>query len=304
NNLRLLLASRPEQDIQRVLEPITTHLLDLEEKAGSRKGDISSFIKAQMEEHHPDWSVSVREKVEKALTRGANGMFLWVSLQMFHLLTCETGDIERQLKNLPADVKGTYDRMIERLRVDVSSFHRSRRLLDSVAVQTSPIYSLRASTAAAIAMVDLDWVANAGIPQPPDPFDARDVIRRRGSSFLQIYGDSEVGFVHFTAQEYVQGLADFNENEALATLFTAFTTAVVLKLVTPWDGRGGWSRLTGRVREVDVQRLVSRIFDPPDALLPQIQDGLGNIFAGSERAIAYEAETGRSSAELAAVFDS
>ncbi|CAK5271472.1 unnamed protein product, partial [Mycena citricolor] len=228
NNLRLLLASRPEQDIQRVLEPITTHLLDLEEKAGSRKGDISSFIKAQMEEHHPDWSVSVREKVEKALTRGANGMFLWVSLQMFHLLTCETGDIERQLKNLPADVKGTYDRMIERLRVDVSSFHRSRRLLDSVAVQTSPIYSLRASTAAAIAMVDLDWVANAGIPQPPDPFDARDVIRRRGSSFLQIYGDSEVGFVHFTAQEYVQGLADFNENEALATLFTAFTTAAVL----------------------------------------------------------------------------
>ncbi|CAK5271116.1 unnamed protein product [Mycena citricolor] len=300
NNLRLLLASRPEQDIERVLKLEVTHLLNLEEKAGSREGDILSYIKAQIEQHHPDWSIAVQERVEKALTRRANGMFLWVSLQMSHLLTCETGDIERQLKNLPADVKGTYDRMMERLRADASSFHRSRRLLYSMATFLG---DMREPIAAAITMVDLDWVDTDGIPQPPDPFNTRDVIRRRGSSFVQVNRNSVVEFVHFTAKEYVEGLADFDEKKARATAFIALSTAAVLKLLDAgyWED---WSRLPLYMRQADVEPLLSRIFDPSDGLWPQLRDGFGLTFAGSEYAIAYEAETGRSSAELVPVFDS
>ncbi|CAK5271110.1 unnamed protein product [Mycena citricolor] len=299
-NLRLLLASRPEHDIESCLKPLATHLLDLQDKKEIREDDIASFVHAQVEKHCSRWSIATREKAEKALNEKADGMFLWVSLQIDRLLECDPDVIEEELANLPSDVKGTYDRIMDRLRANRSSFHRSRRLLDSVAVHEN---TLDESLAAAIAMVDLDWVDTDGMPQPPDPFDAHDVIRRRGSSFLQIDKNSEVRFVHFTAKEYVVGLANFDENKARATLFTAYTTALLLKLVDPRD-RWDWQDLTGRVREADVERLVSRLFDPPDALWPQIQDALELSFAGSKTAIEYEAETGRSSAGFAAVFDS
>ncbi|CAK5271222.1 unnamed protein product [Mycena citricolor] len=299
SNLRLLLASRPEQDIHHVLQTEATHWMNLEEKAGSRKEDISSFVRAQIQEHRPDWSHAIQRKVEEILTGRANGMFLLVSLQMSHLLMCETSDIEKELAELPRDVTGTYDRIMEGLRAN-GSFHRSQNLLDAIAMAS---YALKESTAAAIVMVGVDWVNGTGAPQPPDPFDARDVIRRCASSFLEINGASEVRFVHFTAQEYVKRLNGFDADKAEATLFMALTTAALLGLVDRVD-RLQWHFSAHRVHEVDMWPLLSRLLDPPNALLPQILDKLGETSAGSLEAIDYEAETGQSAAELAVVFDS
>ncbi|CAK5271119.1 unnamed protein product [Mycena citricolor] len=253
SNLRLLLASRPEQDIAGVLGLVATHVLDLQEKTDSREEDILSFVRAQIWKHHPNWSAGVQRKVEETLTQRANGMFLWVSLQMSHLLTCETGDIESQLADLPLDLKGTYDQMMERLQANKSSFHRSQRLLDAIAIAP---HRLRVTTAAAIVMVDLDWVDGSGTPQPLDLFDAQDVIRRRGSAFLQINQNLQVEFVHFTAQEYVMALDGFEKNQALATYVTAFTTVALLGLAHPKDS-SNWYYFYASVPEADVKPLVS-----------------------------------------------
>ncbi|CAK5271470.1 unnamed protein product [Mycena citricolor] len=296
HHLRLLLASRPEHDIESSLKPLATHWLDLEDKKKIRGDDIASFVHAQLEEHCSRWSIATRKKAEKALNEKADGMFLWVSLQIDRLLECDADVIEEELANLPSDVKGTYDRIMERLRAN-GSFHRSQRLLYAVVFYTVSNSSLHESTAAAITMVGLDWVVNNGMPQPPDPFNARDVIRRCGSSFLQIDGFSQVRFVHFTAQEYLQGLADFDKHKVFVTVFTAFITAALLKLVHPRD-EWEWPNSGVRLREADVEPLLSRIFDLPHALLPQILEGLGRTFAGSR------AVMGRSTAKLAAVYDS
>lgn len=74
-DLRICVTSRPEVDIQMVLEPSTSHCVSLHDEGGQRE-DIISYIKSVVESdaNMRKWRVEDRQLVIDSLSKNADGM--------------------------------------------------------------------------------------------------------------------------------------------------------------------------------------------------------------------------------------
>jgi hypothetical protein len=80
-NLRICVTSRPEIDIRKVLEPLTSRRVSLHDESG-QKEDIADYVKSVVysgsEQIMRRWRTEEKELVIKTLSERANGM--WVDL--------------------------------------------------------------------------------------------------------------------------------------------------------------------------------------------------------------------------------
>ena len=134
SQFHLLVTSRRNQDILDTLKTrVTTEIYLGADLLGN---DIRTYILATIEEDIVSrmWTHKVQENVKKALTEGANGMYVdicifnqvakvnywrfhWVACQMEELRPCRNEKmLVATLKSLPKDLETSYDRILDRVK--------------------------------------------------------------------------------------------------------------------------------------------------------------------------------------------
>jgi len=110
SNLFLCITSRPEQDIQIVLNPLTSaaYRVSLHEEVGQWE-DISSYVQSfvRKDREMRRWREEDREAVIKTLSERAHGMFRWAFCQLDTLRRCMPSSIMKALNELPETLDDT-----------------------------------------------------------------------------------------------------------------------------------------------------------------------------------------------------
>ncbi|KAI0290866.1 hypothetical protein BC826DRAFT_956018 [Russula brevipes] len=116
SNLFICITSRPEQDINTILGPLTSPStrVSLHEEVGQTE-DINSYIRCfvRSDREMRRWRMEDKERVINALTERANGMFRWVYCQLDNLRRCMPSSIRKALDELPITLDETYERILQ-----------------------------------------------------------------------------------------------------------------------------------------------------------------------------------------------
>ncbi|KAH6646797.1 hypothetical protein BKA67DRAFT_496362, partial [Truncatella angustata] len=141
-NIRLLVTSRPEQDI---MTAIQRHASDEQIIAISHnllESDIRNYVQARVREHEglSRWRgyKEIQDQIEASLLEKANGMFRWVSCQLDALEDClERKSLFRALQSLPKTLDETYERIL----ASIPSAHvqHTRRILQFLTYSERPL---------------------------------------------------------------------------------------------------------------------------------------------------------------------
>lgn len=96
-------------------------------------------------------------RIQDALLRGAQGMFLWVALQITSLCASRTDkDIEDALDNLPVDLSETFSRILQRSR-ETDYDDLQTRILGFIITARRPLTTSELREALAVVPGDISW---------------------------------------------------------------------------------------------------------------------------------------------------
>ncbi|KAL7796741.1 hypothetical protein V8C37DRAFT_408226 [Trichoderma ceciliae] len=119
SNTKLFLASR--DSMAREIQKRFPALSRLSMNCSSAESDISTYVEGIVHEKLQSEELVVGdlrliEEIKLALTKGADGMFLWVAFQLdeLGLQHCDD-DIRKAIRNLPKDLEETFDRAVGRI---------------------------------------------------------------------------------------------------------------------------------------------------------------------------------------------
>ncbi|KAH9992931.1 hypothetical protein BJV77DRAFT_410664 [Russula vinacea] len=139
-NLFICVTSRPEQDIQSVLNPLTSAStqVSLHEEGGQRE-DIKDYVQSFV---HKDramrrWREEDRKLVISTLVERAGGMFRWVYCQLDTLRRCMPSSILKALNELPTTLDETYERALE--GIPKEKRQHAHRLFQCLVVAIRPL---------------------------------------------------------------------------------------------------------------------------------------------------------------------
>ncbi|VDB86730.1 unnamed protein product [Peniophora sp. CBMAI 1063] len=232
-DFHLLVTSRPEGDIWALFSCVT-HILNYHD-AQEHNEDISSYIRSELDRKEYRWPSDVKETIRQALEDGSNGMFLWVDLQLSRLRGCvSAADVERALKELPADLTATYKHILEKIDPSSPQMERVRRVFGCVASAKRPL-----STAEVVEIYTLDTDLRSSDDMDIDDYET--FILERCTGLLNIVnwrnypGDDvrrTVQFIHFSAREFLMSpkLRD-TEKSAHCYSFDEYTANLVLSKI-------------------------------------------------------------------------
>ncbi|KAH8891549.1 hypothetical protein GQ53DRAFT_648642, partial [Thozetella sp. PMI_491] len=122
--------------------------------------DIASFINAELQDCIESGRLTVRDpaiviEIEDALLAGAQGMFLWVALQIVSLCLATTdAAIRLALKDLPKDLPETFSRIIQRAG---GQEELQMRILQVITVAHRPLSSGELREALSVSPGDNVW---------------------------------------------------------------------------------------------------------------------------------------------------
>ncbi|CZR66406.1 uncharacterized protein PAC_16307 [Phialocephala subalpina] len=145
DSVHLLVASRPNRDIELALDMRSTHSetwqksIDLDRDM-QQQDDISIFINSELEMNtfaslRPD----TKEDIKRTLIKRSSGMFQYVALQFDRFkeeVPLTEGKVDKILKELPSDLYNTYD--IAFLRIPSSQRQQAIRALTWIAFSPEP----------------------------------------------------------------------------------------------------------------------------------------------------------------------
>ncbi|VDB86852.1 unnamed protein product [Peniophora sp. CBMAI 1063] len=210
--LRLFITSRPESDIQHFMTEFpsfVTHQLDLD-SAQQHRGELAEYVAVQLAASRVNLRQSAKKDAQAILVEKANGMFLWVDLQLRRLEgLVDEKDVEDTLQKLPIGLEATYQRILEIPSSSDASIKRARRVLEGVMsakrllslVEVLEIYSVDPESAADM---------RSSIAEQSDETEDKDpesVILRGCPGLLDIVsldeGEKVVQFIHLSVQEYL-----------------------------------------------------------------------------------------------------
>ncbi|OCH90532.1 hypothetical protein OBBRIDRAFT_592935 [Obba rivulosa] len=200
SDLHICITSRPEPDIQRILEPLTDRHISLHVESGQEE-DIALYVRSTMNSDNSfkRWNEAHKVLTIKTLSEKADGMFRWVFCQLELLRRCIPATVQRTLNSLPKSLDETYQRMLE--HIDESNWECAHRILQCLAVSARP---LLIGEIAEVLAVDFD---DATIPRLKDEWRSQDPITHIlsiCSTLVTVDMDAgEVRFAHFSVQEYL-----------------------------------------------------------------------------------------------------
>ncbi|KAH9989060.1 P-loop containing nucleoside triphosphate hydrolase protein [Russula compacta] len=201
-DLRICVTSRPEQDIQMVLEPLTSRHVSLHDESG-QKDDIFDYVRFVV---HSDrtmrrWRAEDKELVIYTLTERANGMFRWVFCQLETLRRCFPPSIQRILDELPTTLDETYERML--LEIPEEKWIHAHHLFQCLIVSTRP---LRAEELAEMLVIRFDLETTPDLISGWRPENSEDAVMSACSSLVSVIKVSDspvVQFSHFSVKEFL-----------------------------------------------------------------------------------------------------
>ena len=120
-NVHVLLTSRHENDIESAVEGLDLRKKVISMNTAEINKDITQYVSESLKKYpFKTWPRDLKSEVTKTLTCKADGVFRWAALQVLELRFFGQNvlDVEKviaALKNLPADLEKTYERMLMRI---------------------------------------------------------------------------------------------------------------------------------------------------------------------------------------------
>ncbi|KAE8391110.1 hypothetical protein BDV23DRAFT_182821 [Aspergillus alliaceus] len=231
NDLRLLICSRSEADISRVLEEKAIGIQVNTRNSGS----IQTYINSRTD----DWINKFKFDTEMGhelrlllspLSAKADGMFLFARIILDSVDEIRSIDeIRRELKAMPNDLDDAYQRIFQRINeMDHRRREERRKILGWVGCAPIPMTIFEMEQAL---FVDSDPDNTSHIPS--------NIVEQ---CFLEMCGpfveivDGKLQFVHFTVREYIfsRDIPDFiDEGEATRDLAAAFLAYLASDIMDP-----------------------------------------------------------------------
>ncbi|KAH6874161.1 hypothetical protein B0T10DRAFT_587963, partial [Thelonectria olida] len=169
--------------------------------------DIAGFIRAELERRiesrEPRKRLTIGSpalilEIEDALLQGAQGMFLWVALQIESLCGANTDEaIRLALKDLPKDLPETFSRILQ--RSGELGKHCQTRIFELVAVAHRPLTTEELREALSVVPGDAVW-------NPARlPHDIYSVLACCGSLIAVDEEEPTVRLVHHSVKQFLLG---------------------------------------------------------------------------------------------------
>ncbi|KAI0249040.1 hypothetical protein BJV78DRAFT_728169 [Lactifluus subvellereus] len=204
SNLYFCATSRPEQDIQSILNPLApgSRRVSLHEEGGQRE-DITNYVRyfVYNDKAMRRWRTEDKEYVIHALTERADGMFRWVFCQLDTLRRCMPSSIRKALDELPITLDDTYTRTLE--CIPGEKWSHAHRLFQCLIAAIRP---LRIEELAEIFAIEFDSNGGPNFVEGWRPEDPEDAILSACSSLITVVDvkDSKiVQFSHFSVKEFL-----------------------------------------------------------------------------------------------------
>ncbi|KAH9963654.1 hypothetical protein BJV74DRAFT_799719 [Russula compacta] len=202
-NLHLCVTSRPEVDIRRSLEPLTSNRISLHDETG-QKEDILEFVRSVVnsDKNMRRWRDDDKETVIETLSERADGMFRWVFCQLETLRYCLPPSVRRILAELPETLDETYERILS--EIPKSNQVHAHRLLQCLTVAVRPLHVSELAEVLAV-----DFGGTGGIPKLKEDLrweDQEQAVLTACSTLIAVIDDEDsrvVQFSHFSVKEFL-----------------------------------------------------------------------------------------------------
>ncbi|KAF8160167.1 ankyrin repeat-containing domain protein [Pholiota molesta] len=201
-NLRMVVISRPERDIEDALQPLDPDCIDLAKEHSNH--DITTYLEEELSALSAvkKWDEGTRTIIKSMLTERAEGMFRWVALQLMELKKCSNHrSVLNQLENLPKGLYETYDRILSKIdneadRTDTKTFLRWL------------CFSVRPMELAELTeTITVDFDTENGPQYRPAHryWNQRDVLEKCAGLITESeeFGERTVKLAHFSIKEYL-----------------------------------------------------------------------------------------------------
>ncbi|KAH7020836.1 ankyrin repeat-containing domain protein [Microdochium trichocladiopsis] len=152
-DVRVLLTSRPEPDIQSAMQLMTGKNERLAVQATLVNDDIRSYVRSQIR-HHEAFGIwraqpDIQEEIEQCLVQKAGGMFRWVWCQIDALKRCRDRiTLRKTLASLPTTLHETYARVLEQIPQEYAD--HTMRILQFLTFSERPLRLCEAVDAIAV----------------------------------------------------------------------------------------------------------------------------------------------------------
>ncbi|KAI0286400.1 hypothetical protein BC826DRAFT_90964 [Russula brevipes] len=203
-NLRVCITSRPEQDIQNVLNPLisASRHVSLHEEGGQRE-DIDNYIRSfvNTDREMRRWREKDKELVIKTLSARADGMFRWVFCQLDTLRRCFPPSIRTTLDQLPTTLDETYERALQKIPKERKKL--AHRLFQCLVAAIRP---LRVEELAEIFAIGFDLDAAPNLVESWRPENPEEALLSACSTLITVAGkegSKVVQFSHFSVKEFL-----------------------------------------------------------------------------------------------------
>ncbi|KAF8960319.1 hypothetical protein BDZ97DRAFT_1922228 [Flammula alnicola] len=193
--LHLMVTSRPLHNIETVLGKIGPGCVDVGDATENR--DISTFIEREVTSKFEHWDEKMRDDIKAAITKGADGSFRWVSLQLDALAKClSPHEVNTQLAHLPKGLDETYKRILA--TIDRDYIGDTRVFLQWLAFSKRPMTVTEVAEAATVELESEGGPVYKAARRYQDP---RGVLLRCSSLVTESQGTIKLS--HFSVKEYL-----------------------------------------------------------------------------------------------------
>ncbi|KAM7201216.1 hypothetical protein V8F20_004962 [Naviculisporaceae sp. PSN 640] len=165
--------------------------------------EIEAYITSEINDrrHVRNLSPELEAAVRAALIAGAQGMFLWVALQLEMLFpryhasrTLTNSDLTLLLERLPSDLAAAYDHALEH----ISDPQRARKVFQLVAASQRPLTTSELSVAVNVEPGDTKWEHSTF------PLDPSLLVWTSGAGMLEVMEeDASVHYIHHSALRHL-----------------------------------------------------------------------------------------------------
>lgn len=202
-NVQIVVTSRNDLNIERLLLPLTTFNLPLR---GSVEEDVRAFVCGEMQRRIHSRKLKLRDPglanvILNTLVDRAEGLFLQAKLQLEYLCTMTTdGAIKRALKDLPHGLDRTYDDILQQIIAkNTGSLEDVRRVLEWLMERAEAMPLNCLAYAVSINPDDTSLEPDNIVTDP------RDLAAMCGSLVIVElrYGESTIKLAHFSVEEYL-----------------------------------------------------------------------------------------------------
>ncbi|KAL8699652.1 MAG: hypothetical protein Q9201_005881 [Fulgogasparrea decipioides] len=195
DNIHVLATSRRAHDLESAFQDHHCRSISLQNSLIDE--DIALHIRSRLsrERRLQAWPTFVKDEIEKALSRGAHGMFRWVDCQLNALCKCLTlAGLRNALSSLPKTLDETYNRIL--LGIDEDYRREAYTALEWLAFSMRP---LRIDEVAEAVVVRPGHASICAEERLRDPQDILFIC----SSLVVLSEREELRFAHYSVKEYL-----------------------------------------------------------------------------------------------------